>query len=150
MYAALRRITSLSGLFLTCHFTKSSIRANEKAEHDEYNQLLRNSAFQLIENCQISKNKLKVMFLNLWLLNKHALDIWPYKYDQKLCVNDVINLTEHKLKWISQFRIFFHVCLTVKCISIIVIITKLLHMDIKLQFHVHPNLSMKDFQFAKF
>ena len=65
MYAALRRITSLSGLFLTCHFTKSSIRANEKAEHDEYNQLLRNSAFQLIENCEISKNKLNVMLLNL-------------------------------------------------------------------------------------
>ena len=65
MYAALRRITSLSGLFLTCHFNKSSIRANEKAEHDEYNQLLRNSAFQSIENCEISKIKLKVMLLNL-------------------------------------------------------------------------------------
>ena len=65
MYAALRRITVISGLFLTCHFTKSSIRANEKAEHDEYNQLLRNSAFQSIENCEISKIKLKVMLLNL-------------------------------------------------------------------------------------
>ena len=110
MYTALSRVISLSGLFLTCHFNKSSIRANEKAEHDEYNQLLRNSAFQPTENCEISKNKLKVMLLNVWLLDNHALDIWPYKYDQKLCINDVINLTEHKLNWISQFRIFFHVC----------------------------------------
>ena len=36
MYTALSRITSLSGLFLTGHFNKSSIRATEKAEH-EYN-----------------------------------------------------------------------------------------------------------------
>ena len=33
MYTALSRITSLSGLFLTSYFNKSSIRANEKAEH---------------------------------------------------------------------------------------------------------------------
>ena len=33
MYTALNRITSLSGLFLTSYFNKSSIRANEKAEH---------------------------------------------------------------------------------------------------------------------
>ena len=49
MCTALSRVTSLNGLFLTGHFNKSSIRANEKAEH-EYNRLRRNSALQSIEN----------------------------------------------------------------------------------------------------
>ena len=49
MCTALSRVTSLNGLFLTGHFNKSSIRANEKAEH-EYNRLRRNSALQPIEN----------------------------------------------------------------------------------------------------
>ena len=64
MFTALSRVTSLSGLFLTGHFNKSSIRANEKAEH-EYNRLRRNSALQLIENCEISNNTLKVVLLNV-------------------------------------------------------------------------------------
>ena len=63
MYTALSTITSLSRLFLTGHFNKPSIRANEKAEH-EYNRLGRYSALQPIENCEISNNTLKVVLFN--------------------------------------------------------------------------------------
>ena len=86
----LSRVTSLSGLFLTCNFNKSSIRANKKAEH-EYNRLRRNSALQPTEIYEILNNTLKVVLLNVRSLSKHTLDI---KYDQRLCSNDVICLTE--------------------------------------------------------
>ena len=64
MYTESSRITSLNGLFLTGHFNKSSIRSNEKAEH-EYNRLRRNSALKLIGSCEISNNALKVVLLNV-------------------------------------------------------------------------------------
>ena len=94
MFTALSRVTSLSGLFLTGHFNKSSIRANEKAEH-EYNRLRRNSALQLIQNCEISNNTLKVVLLNVRLLSKHALNI---KYDQRQCINDAICQKETQIR----------------------------------------------------
>ena len=146
MYTALSRITSLSGLFLTGHFNKSFIRANEKAEH-EYNRLRRNSALQPTENCEISNNTLKVVFLNVRSLSKHASDI---KYDQRLCINDVISLTETQIQMNQSVQHVISCLPNYEMHSITVrIITQVLHMDIKLQFHVHPYLIMKDFQFSK-
>jgi hypothetical protein len=91
IYVALRRATSLEGLYILENIASKHVKANPKVV-EEYERL-RNEC--MISHPTNISNELTISLLNVRSLKKHSIDI---KCDSRLFNSDVIALTETQLR----------------------------------------------------
>ena len=97
MYAALSRVTSLNGLYLTGKFNSAAIRADPRAIN-EYQRIRKEKQLTpfsiLFKQINLSNKSLSLILLNTRSFSKHAVDI---SKDKGLLQADILCLTETQM-----------------------------------------------------
>ena len=113
MYVALRRVTSLEGLFLTGKYNLSAIKADPRSKL-EYERMHLESNIKPLATCgNMSNSSIIISLLNTRSLNRYAVDI---SHDRQLLESDLICLTETHIKStdkqeniIAGFKLFHNI-----------------------------------------
>ena len=90
MHAALSRVTSLEGLYITGSVSAAAMKANPQAM-EEYNLMRLESALMVDEVKESNSNVLVIVLLNIRSFSNHVLDL---NCDQRSKKSDIFYLTE--------------------------------------------------------
>jgi len=102
IYVALSRVTSLDGLYLTGTYSKSAIKADNRA-HEQYNYMREHCILKPVHDFgPVDDTSLTITLLNTRSLLKHCADIIA---DPILMESDVLCLTETQI--FSSFEYTF-------------------------------------------